>query len=197
MDKRTFRYFALLRKMNPYLEGKVLDFGCGDGSITSVFIPLNSKNNFFAYDGPETGEHDVKNMLSQAKILLKNKANVIERKEYLQEGYFDVITLICMLHGNENIIEECHPYLKKGGHLIILDHDKSHLTDEDYIESIADADLKEIMQRNYNDVLRDHTRMDLYDCCRITRGMRYKTVKTLNHRTLDGFPFYLCISQKN
>ncbi|MBL7052099.1 MAG: class I SAM-dependent methyltransferase [Nanoarchaeota archaeon] len=197
MDKRTLRYIALLRKMNPFLEGNVLDYGCGDGAMTSVFIPLNSTSNFFAYDGPETNGQNVQELLNQAKILLNKRARVIERKEDLPKEYFDTITLICMLHGNENIIEQCHPYLKKGGHLIVIDHDKKHLSDEEYIQSITDADRNEILQRSYNEVLRDHTKMDVYDCCRITRSMRLRTVKTLDHRTLEGFPFYLCVSEKN
>ncbi len=192
------KHFNLLREMNPFLFGNVLDYGCGDGTITGVLaILISPQSNFFAYDGPETGGHDNQSMLYGAKVRLRDKVSIIERREDLPEEYFDAITLICMLHGNEKIIEQCDPYLKRGGHLIVLDHDKKHLSEREYVKYITDADLREISQRSYNEVLRDHTRMNVSDCCRITRRIKYRTEKVLDHRNLGGYPFYLCISKKN
>ncbi|MFZ5954809.1 MAG: hypothetical protein ACOYT4_00100 [Nanoarchaeota archaeon] len=197
-ENHKLLYYGLLRKIKPYLEGDILDYGCGTGLISNALRSLAKENSkISAYDGLETGEHFSSEKFEETKKNLKSEIKLYESKQELPKAFFDTVLLLCMLHGNHYIIEQCSPYIKTRGYLIVLDHDKSHLSNEEFLAWLTDADRKEINERSLDAVMYDHRKMKLEDCCRIGKENGYETIKFWNHKTLSQrYPFYLWIGQK-
>ena len=133
----------------------------------------------------------------KARKNLRSGIPLYDRRGDVPEGFFDAVTLMCMLHGNRDIITECTPYLRDGGHLVVLDHDKSHLSREEFEYWVCDADRDEINVRGFEEVFRDHTTMKIDDCRSIAHEQGYETVMGIDHDELEGYPFYLWVGQKN
>lgn len=176
--------------MVPYLGDSVLDYGCGDGKVTRVLKCLSPDSQFVAYDC-------IDEAVQKASVSLQDLATVVEEASQLEPSSFDTGTLICSLHHDHGLIEQVDPYLKDDGYLIILDHDKSHLSETEFSTSLTDADRAEINTRGFQNVFQDHTRMTVDQCCEMTETRGYTTIKALDHTYFKGYPFYVWIGQKN
>jgi SAM-dependent methyltransferase len=183
MLKNAFSYWKFLHNMTPYIEGNVLDYACGNGVITRALSSM-SKGSFYAYDiNPPSNEP------------LREKAKILSKKE-ISKDYFNTITIISALHEDQGIIEQATPYLKQKGNLIVADHDKSHLSFEEFISTLTGSDIEEVKIRGLENVFHDHTKMGLPDCRRIAESYGYETIAEVDHGDLEGYPFYLYVGRK-
>lgn len=124
--------FLLGDKIKPTF--KYLDVGCNDGIITNAIA------NYFKFDQNNVYGVDIKSWSGKENNCnVKNMFFVNEDNPELAypDNYFDFITCFQVLHHNKNVykmINELKRVLKKGGYLVIREHDKNSLVGKEFID---------------------------------------------------------------
>jgi len=113
---------------------KYLDLGCNDGSLTrgiSKYYNFDS-DNIYGIDIPEWGGVKI-----DCKIKNMYYINEKEPKLPYADNFFDLITCFMVLHHNYNVtymISELKRVLKKGGYIIINEHDMNNYINKQVID---------------------------------------------------------------
>lgn len=194
-ENYNFNHYNCIESLTKYFGKTVLDYGCGTGLVTALMARYAENSIIVGYDSQETGEHFNKELIINAKKRCQ-EPNVDITDKLGDDAQFDSVVLMCMLHGNENIISQAKKYLKTGGEMIVFDHDKSHLSPIEFSNFISPADLSEIKDRSFEEVYMDHTKMGINDCKRIAEKENIYTVDEFDHKDFGGHPFYLWVGQK-
>lgn len=104
---------------------KILDFGCGDGNSAKYFFKYFPK---CIYSGIDISKKSIE--------IAQNRYNNINNADFINydgetipfdDCYFDVVFISCVMHHinskkHKRIIKECRRVLKKGGLLIVFEH---------------------------------------------------------------------------
>ena len=117
---------SLINMMNPSLNKKLIDVGCGTGDIGKIFLDSTNK------DGEITCVDPNKGMVSQGKQKLSNYKNIrwlISSAEKLPfpDNTFDFYTISFGLRNTKNFdkaISEAYRVLKPGGRYLCLEFSK-------------------------------------------------------------------------
>ena len=145
-----------------YLQGDILEVGCGIGSFTKMLVPYG---NVYAFDMD-------KDCIEQTRQVINSKEKVgfgdIENGEYFfQEKLFDTITCTNVLEHIENdkkALKNMHHLLKPEGNLILLvpahpflygkiDQEIGHYrryTKKGVIDILTDIDFEVVHARKIN-----------------------------------------------
>ncbi|RJS79470.1 class I SAM-dependent methyltransferase [Methanophagales archaeon] len=148
-----FHRKRMIRKMieNYPLNGKILDIGCGDGSLLSLF--RGGGNKLYGCDISEKAIELAKNKFGDIAIFTTGD---ITHFNSLPEGEFDVIICSELLEHIENdelAIKNLYYKLKKGGYLIVTTpHREKYwlLLDEidGHVRRYEKAELEKKLTRN-------------------------------------------------
>jgi hypothetical protein len=198
MQKYIYRHRKVLELMQPHLGEVNLDYSIGDGRVTRFMARnLASEKRFDGYKGPETINGFSTKMFDNAIRISRKTPNFTVLYALPEQNFYDTVTLISVLHDHIRAIKDSRSYLKKEGKLVVLDHDKSHLSRSEFMGNLTDADRKEIKQRSLPAVFNDHTKMSLADCVRLGEEQGFSTVESYDHTSpeFQGHPFYLWVGQ--
>ena len=126
---------SLINMMNPSLNKKLIDVGCGTGDIGKIFLDCTNKNNKITCVDPN------KEMIDQGKRKLteyKNIEWVISPAEKLPftNNTFDFYTISFGLRNTKNLnkaLSEAYRVLKPGGRYLCLEFSKIENSNLDLI----------------------------------------------------------------
>ena len=117
---------SLINMMNPSLDKKLIDVGCGTGDIGKIFLDNTNKNGEITCVDPNKG------MVSQGKQKLSNYKNIrwlisSAEKLPLPDNTFDFYTISFGLRNTKNLdkaLSEAYRVLKPGGRYFCLEFSK-------------------------------------------------------------------------
>jgi len=125
------RYRIILKLFKKYnLQGKIMDIGCGDGTLLSL-LPQSNANKLFGFDiSPEAIEQTKKK-----KYISKLFLGDLTKKETLPQEKFDVVICSEVLEHIKDCsraIRNISQMVKKGGVLLIsVPHSRKYWTRHD------------------------------------------------------------------
>tara|TARA_Y100001970_G_scaffold288213_1_gene414912 strand:+ start:2199 stop:2891 length:693 start_codon:yes stop_codon:yes gene_type:complete len=116
----------LIYLLNPSINTKLIDVGCGTGDIGKLFIDATNNNCEILCVDPN------KNMINACKKKFVNFKNIKWEKSYAEKlkassNYFDYYTISFGLRNTNNLnksISEAYRVLKKGGRFLCLEFSK-------------------------------------------------------------------------
>src|SRR3989338_5593623 len=198
MEPYINRHRRVLGMMVSYLGKINLDYGIGNGNMSRIIATLLSGKQLHGYDGPEVDPHFSPEILAEAQRLAQRTPQFTILTTEPKQNYYDTIILNCVLHDNDLLIERTRRYLQPSGTMIVLDHDKSHLSEEGFRQRLTQADQREVQARGFDPVFHDHRRMSLADCISLGEDSGFSTVASYDHSSpeFSGHPFYLWVGRR-
>jgi len=118
-------FTRLKNEIEPYIQGKVLDVGCGDGTFTSGLKKLNGVKEVLGVDISSTAISKAKAQYADIEF----KAVSVTELPFPQES-FDFITAVEVaehIFDVEQMFKEFNRVLRKGGYLLITTTDFNFL----------------------------------------------------------------------
>ena len=197
MEPYISRHWKALELLIHHAGEINLDYGIGNGRMSRIIASSLRGRQLHGYDGPEVDKHFSGDIFAEAQRLSQRTPHFTILNKEPEQGYYEAIILNCVLHGNEQLIERTRRYLQPFGTMIVLDHDKSHLSEEEFRERLTQADQREVQARGFDAVFRDHRRMSLADCIYLGKQIGLSTVAAYNHSSPEfaGHPFYLWVGK--
>jgi len=155
---REFYVDKFIKEYPNFKPSRYLDIGCGNGNIGKLFgkkLNIND-NNIFCTE--LKAWHGKERKLSEFAINNVRLVDDFDKLPY-QDNHFDIITALMVLHHVKDVdkmLKEISRVLRKGGILIIREHDS--FTMLDYILNEIEHGLYEIIHENqsYEDFKKDY-----------------------------------------
>ena len=102
-------------------DAKVLDFGCGEGKLSSALASLVPQGSVTAVDTSKEMINFATKMFQREGLSFMELSDVDFSSHFLTES-FDVITSFCVFHvvpRPSTVLRNLHAILKPGGHLVL------------------------------------------------------------------------------
>ena len=182
------KYLLCHEKHIPFLGKKILDYGCGQGTITKLIKMLSGNSLFYGYD-PD------KFKIKCAKKKEQYGISFISSLEKINGDKFESIFSGFVLHESGfELINEMSSFLTPEGYLIVLDHDKKGIPFKNFEKYLTTQDKKEHKKLSVEDIWKQHTKYELKDCISFAEKNGFKTIQAYSHKDLD-FGAYLWIGK--
>lgn len=158
--RHLYKHFPLIYKEKIKMQEnkvRILDYGCGSCKMVKYFSELCNQKEYWGvdiemWDGKHYEHSRSKNSKLHFKLIRENK------KVPFEEEYFDIVIISMVMHHIKNldfVLSEITRILKKGGILIIREHDAITIFDKLLIEiehmvyMYHDFNIQYILQKNY------------------------------------------------
>lgn len=182
-------YLICHEKYIDFLGEKILDYGCGKGSITSFIKMLRKDSLIYGYD-PDN--HKIEN--AKKKKLWQNISFINSLTDVGGKKFDSVLSSFVLHETGFPLVNEMKSFLMPGGYLIVLDHDKKGICLGDFKRCLTNQDKREHNGTPLKDIWKQHTQSGLEDCISFAEANGFKTVKAYSHKDLN-FGAYLWIGK--
>jgi 2-polyprenyl-3-methyl-5-hydroxy-6-metoxy-1,4-benzoquinol methylase len=186
--KRIEKIGAIFHEVRPYLSGKTLDFGCGDGIFTNCLNDISPFSDIVGYDHCE---RVVKNAL-----LRKVNGNMTfssSREILIPEKYDSVVSTFVSHENDSDIFLDMYDVLKKDGSLCVLDYNLKGVGREEFSRIFAsDIEVAEIESMGFNEAWRIHTAKGLDECVMDAERVGFETISS----QVLGDNYFLWVGKK-
>ena len=189
MSSYLEKYLLCHEKHVPFLGKKILDYGCGQGTITNLIKMLSGNGLVYGYD-PDKFKIECAKKKERRNIFFTSSL------ENINGNKFESIFSSFVLHESGfKLINKMAYFLMPEGYLIVLDHDKKGISFDNFEEYLTEQDKKNHKELSIEDIWKQHTKYELKDCISFAENNGFKTIRAYAHKDLN-FGAYLWIGKK-
>ena len=171
-----------------YLDGEVLDFGCGDGVVTRYLHSLCSVDSIVGYDiNKDSIAFALKCRNSREVTFSDSKKMLVPRK------YDNVVSTFVLHEAGPMILNELYDVIRDGGRLCVADYHLKGVNREKFAEIFtSDKEMLELGQYGLDKTWSMHTARNLEDCIMDGERAGFKTIE----KKIVGNNYFLWVGQK-